>query len=158
LPRGPFGGQGETEHARTTTHVENHLLGRQVHGEQKFGEFFRFRARDQRPGVGLEGAAVELDLAEEVLDRHAFAAQFECLAQRLQDGFLERAVELHVKVHPGALELMGHQQLHVAARVRDAALLQIESAFVDSLENRAHGKSANCGENRPAGSRREGGQ
>jgi hypothetical protein len=77
-----------------------------------------------------------------MLDRHALATQFQGVAQRLEGGFLEWAVELHIEGHAGALELVGHQHLHVAPRVRDPALLQIESAFVDGFENRVHEKTA----------------
>jgi hypothetical protein len=56
----------------------------------------------------------------------------------LQGGFIEWAVELHIELHPGALELVGDEQLHVAPSIRDPTFLEVESAFIDGFENRAH--------------------
>jgi hypothetical protein len=65
---------------------------------------------------------VELDVAEQVLERDAFGAAPQRLAQRGEILLGQRAVELDVEVDARAPEVVGHKVLHGAPRILDAPL------------------------------------
>ena len=138
VPVGPGGGEGESEHAGAAAHVEDLLVFGKLPREDPLGEFLGLGAGNEGAGVGLELVFVEPDLAEQVLEGDAFAAFFQGFAERREVGFLQRAVELEVEIHPGAAELMGDEHLHVAAGVVDAAFFEIAGAAIDGFQNGAH--------------------
>lgn len=138
LPVGSFGGEGEAEHAGAAAHVEDVLGGRKFPGQDPLGEFFGLGARDEGAGVGFEFAAVEADAAEQVLERNAFAAFFQHLAQGREGVFRHGAVELHVEVHASATQGVGHEHLHVAPRVLDTPFFQVLGPLLNRFEHGGH--------------------
>lgn len=68
----------------------------------------------------------------------AFAAFFEEFAEGCEFVFEEWSVELEVERHAGAAELVGDEDLHVAAGVLDSAFFEVAGATFDGFEDGAH--------------------
>jgi carboxymethylenebutenolidase len=85
-----------------------------------------------------DSARTALARTQEVLERDAFAALLQGVAQRDQIGLADRLVEAQVELHPRALELVGHQHLHVPPGILDAALFKVARAAVEDFKDRGH--------------------
>ena len=79
---------------------------------------------------------MEIHRPEQVLQGHPVAPSPEGFPKGCERALLERTVELEVKLHARASELMGDQPLHVAACVRDITLFQPCGSGIDRFEDR----------------------
>jgi hypothetical protein len=142
LPAGFRSGEGKPEDTGAAAEVEHAGGFRKREVQQDFDEFLGLGPWDEGAGVGEELVSVEPDGAEEMLERNAFAALFQGLAKGDQIRLTDRLVEAQIELHPGAVELVGHQHLHVPPGVLDAALFKVARTAVEDFENRGHSWAA----------------
>ena len=106
--------------------------------ENPFGEFFGLGPRDEGASIGFELVLMKPDRAQKVLERDPFAPFFEGITERGEVGFVHRAVELQVEIHPSAAELAGDEHLHVAACIIDSAFFEVAGPAINGFQNGAH--------------------
>lgn len=95
-------------------------------------------ARDEGACVAEEGAAVELDGAEEVLEGLAGGAAFHEEAEGVEDGLAEGAVEFEVEIDAAFAEEVGEEELGIEAGALDAVFFEVTGGGGDDVLHGFH--------------------
>ena len=94
--------------------------------------------RNERPGIAEEFAAHEFHGAQQVLERLAPAAAFHQITQGSQLLLGQRAVEVHVELHPPAAKHLGEQVFHIQPGVFHTGFLKPRGSAPNGLQHCLH--------------------
>lgn len=134
----PLGGEGEGDDAAAGAGIEDGC-GLESEGEEELDQVLGLRPGDEGAGIAEEGASMELDGAEEMLERLAGGAAFHQVAQGVEFAFAEGAVKFEVEVDAFFPEHVGEQMFGVQARAFNAMLLKITGGGGDDFLHVLHG-------------------
>ena len=132
----PFPGQGKRNDATAGADIQDPGWFGHWQREEDLHQVLRLRPRNEGAGVAKEGAAVEVDRTEKVLERLAGGPAFHEVAQGVELAFAERAVEFQVEIDAFFPQDVREEQLGIEARAFDGVLLEVPSRGGNDLLNR----------------------
>jgi hypothetical protein len=137
---GPLGGKGEGDYATADADVEDEG-GFVRKGEEEFDEVLGLVAGDEGAWIAEEGAAVELDGAEKVLEGLAGGTAFHEEAEGIEFAVGEGAVEFEVEFEAFFAENVREEELGVEAGALDAVFLEVTGGGCDDVLHGFQGAS-----------------
>jgi hypothetical protein len=73
-----------------------------------------------------------------MLQRNAFTAFFQIGSQGRKNVFSQRFIEAKIKCHARALQMVRHQDLHVAPRILNSSFFQVSGSGINAFQHGGH--------------------